>query len=323
MRLRNLAGITLIAICISSNQAKSAIYPECAGMTVELQQTSDYIFSSTALSPNLGIKVTRKGNGNQCVFFVVLDNGTSGSAATRSLKLTGDITKSYPIGIFVNSGRTTYLMSKSEATNAANVITGTIPALSKSSAVIPFYPVLNLSTNQPSGTYSDTYNFTAYPGIITNFDPGSDPVAQKFTYGDGKFIDLSIVDSVNAAFTTGVTSQTLNFGNLSTNATKSAYLMLKYNAGYSISVKSDNSGKLKINPASTTGVNYTLAIKNQAAFTPTASFVQMGTQTTYGDTAFSPSGGSRLELKVTIGTVNSQPAGNYQDTISISVASTL
>lgn len=251
-----------------------------------------------------------------CPFVIYASNGdnpTATSAATRSLR-NGSVY--VPFQIYSDSGKTQIIKSRTEATSAGDALVGTLPN-GQNSMTIYYYPaVLNAQTYKP-GNYLNDFVFSiycgSYPGNTCQNNPATRSV--RYNYKEDERAELSLVDTGGSFVGTDVT-QSMDFGNLVANAQQACDVLVSYNSGYTLSMSSPNSGRLK----HSTGnyyVNYTLRLNgNIVTLTSSPDIKSQSASTT--DT--SPTGGLRLPLTVTIGSVVGAQPGSYSDVVTISVA---
>lgn len=265
---------------------------------------------NTNNNPALNINFERNNINHGCNYFAVINYGSASTYSARSLT---NGSYNYPIQIYKDAGHTLIIKDLADATSSSDVIDGVFPEGSGSITNTQVYrPSIDPTTYTRFGSYSDTFTIRLYEGTL------SSNVLRRtrtvtLTYTQPKKIDLSLVDT-SAAFNIADTTQTLNFGNLTTGAVKAFDLILGYNAGYSLQLSSANNGKLKHASLPTT-INYALTVNGANVN------LSSGPASVSSNTGVSPAGGLRLPISATIGSIAGKDGGNYSDTITVSVTS--
>lgn len=283
--------------------------PNCKGLGFNVQTA--LINLNTAAIQTLPLTVNRddKSNGT-CNFFIVMDYGVAISANTRKITHGAD---AIPIQLYVNSGRTVILESIAQATSS-NVIMGSFTGKSFSFPTA-YYVEMSSSPSAPPGPYLDGFKISLYEGTpLSHLINASSNNNVNFKFTKGNYVDISLVDS-GAPFVLSDTTQTLDFGNLTTGETLGCDIVLSYNAGYELTMSSANSGRIK-NIASADFINYTMSLNGTPITLST-----LPEKKNESSVLESPAGGTRVPLSVTIGNVTGVKSGSYSDVVSISVAS--
>lgn len=265
-------------------------------------------------SPALQFTVSRANGANgDCDFFIVLDNGSASTFANRAISHGTDL---YPIQFYTTSARNVVLKSINEASVATDVITGKFIGNSKANIINFYYPVLLPNATVPPGPYLDGFKISIYEGTINNHLLSASATNNvNFKYTKGDYVDMSLVNT-GAAFALSDTTQTLDYGSLTTGESLDCDLVLMYNSGYKISMSSFNDSRIK-NTVSANYIPYSMTLDGVSiALTSISQVVKSGIGS-------SPDAGTRLRIVGTIGNVAGAPNGTYTDTISISVASNL
>lgn len=120
------------------------------------------------------------------------------------------------------------------------------------------------------------------------------------------------------AFDVSSTTRTMNFGVLTTGEIQTADLVLKYNAGYRVLVRTQYGGQLRRQGGpGVYSVPYSMTLNGTAAALTTSD------QQVLSGGGLNPAGGQRLPVIVTVGTVAANQApGSYQDEIIFTVQTT-
>lgn len=171
---------------------------------------------------------------------------------------------------------------------------------------------INAGLIAPAGTYSDVLTLRLYR-------TGTGPLVQVGT--DRTATAGALVEAraqVNIAGTSGTFGvpfalNSIDFGTLTTGSTKSAIVQVRATAPVSISVTSQNTGKLKHKVLTADpGVPYTMQLDGAAVNLSGPSSLNRSPPITLD--------GINYPMSLQIGDVTGRPAGNYQDTLTINVA---
>lgn len=283
----------------------------CNDVGIDNFNMGTYSFN-TDPSPALTLRVSRQGT-QGCDFFIVISYGASSSFSRNLYQGAWTV----PMNFFRDAGHTQIIKNFTDATSATDVIFGSFPnGRNPTSQILTYYPALGTLAYNRFGPYSDTFQFRLYQGNIGSATQRN-ARNKTFTYNMAKKIDVSLVSS-GAPFDVNDASETINFGNLLTGATKSFDLIVKYNAGYRVTLSSANQGKLK-HVSLPDMVNYALTMNSSPVnlVGSNSTPVQVAT-----GTGVSPPNGLILSSTFTIGTVGTVRAGSYTDVITVSVATT-
>ncbi|MCR9203641.1 MAG: spore coat U domain-containing protein [Halobacteriovoraceae bacterium] len=174
-------------------------------------------------------------------------------------------------------------------------------------------PVPNLGrTNLPSGSYNDIITAQMRP-IFGNL--GSVTRNFQVSLNLPPEIDISLV-SPGGVFDPSQTNYSMNFNVISQGDSRQVDLKVKSNAGYSLSLSSQNGGALKH-----LGENYTIPYQLKVNGT-TKSFSGPGTPMVIGTgTGNTPAQGVNFALSVEVGDPSNKLAGNYEDVITVTATS--
>ena len=300
----------LLALVAQATNAQAA----CKDLAISSYSQSPVNFN-TSTAPSVTVTVTR-GSKKGCDFFLTFDYGDATSFSGRRLDQ-GSYT--IPMDVYKDAARTKVIKKIPDVTSANDVITGTFPddTTNPSSLTVTFYPQLGSLSYNRFGTYSETLVGRLYDGSPTGSSSLEDSRSLTFQYTMAKAIDLSLV-STGGAFNVNDTSETLAFGVLAAGQTKTFDIVLKYNAGYRVRVSSVNQGKLKHSSYADL-VPYTLTVNSGTVNLSgsNTSPVQVAT-----GTGVSGTNGLSLASSVVIGTVGNVRAGNYSDTVTVTVTTT-
>jgi len=189
-----------------------------------------------------------------------------------------------------------------------------------------FLPLAQLA---PRENRSVTFELTASPGqivppetyvddlqIVVYESRGGSPIGRISALQRQVRIAAKPVVSVNLAG--GGQTTALDFGILSTGATRAAQLQARSNIRFSLVAMSENGGALKLDPPATDGGSwqapYTVRINGGADLTLSANKkVELGVAATSLE-------GIAVPVEVRIGGVDGQRAGHYRDVITVQIA---
>ncbi len=300
----------LLCLILLLFTAREAI--ACTGLSFDVDPPS-VTDLNTNPTPAMNFRIKRQG-GASCDYFLTVSYGSATSFSTRSM-FQGSF--QVPMNVYVNAGLTQVIRDVPEATNDTQVITGSFEQGHGSHTTNDhtYYAALGTIDYNRFGNYSDTFVMKLYEGTVGNSPVLRDTANVTFTYTMARKIDLSIVSS-GSGFNPNSTAQNLNFGALTAGNAKSCDLILKFNAGYSIRLASQNNGKLKHASLSDT-VPYTMRVNSVPVSLLGSSTTPV--EVTNG-TGVSPPNGLTFPLSATIGSIGAARAGNYSDVITITVA---
>lgn len=308
MKIQQALGILFfLGLFTQAPQAK-AQSARCNGLDVQLNPGNYNLVTNNF--PTLSLQVSRNNNNNGCQFFIVMDYGAASSASSRQLT---NGAYSYPVQIYKDSGKSQILKKIDDANSSSDILSGEFPDESGSTTQsFSYYVFLDNSLYNRFGNYSQSFNVSLYSGTLASKRLEQTRVL-TLNYTQSRKIDLSLVDT-GAAFDKADTSQTLNFGNLTTGDSRSFDLILEYNAGFRLTVTSANNGTLK-HANLNDRIDYTMNIFGNNLN------LSSGSVTSPSISGMSPAGGQRLPVQVTIGSVSGKNSGIYSDTVTFSVVS--
>lgn len=286
----------------------NCVYALAACQTMTLSNVNAYVSLNTNNFTSLDVQVN-KGTGTCSSFFVVIDNGGSASFTSRSLQSNFS---SFPIQFYKDASRNQILKSEFEAA-PSDVLFGTFAGETAKYNTV-FYAYIDENANKylSSGNYSKIFLVKLYEGDFTNrILRDTKPI--QFNYTQYKSVDISLV-STGSAFNLTDTAESIDFGKLSEGISRGFDIVLLYNAGYSISMSSNNSGRLKH-----------LSAKKFIPYSLTLDGVPVGlanvSTVVKSSSGISPPNGTRLPVNIKIGDILDSIPGVYSDTITINVSS--
>lgn len=303
--------LSLLSILFGAQAVLAAAVDPCTGLIVTA--TSALIDMNTNDNVGQTLTVSRSATSGGCDYFVVVDNNGGATYNDRYLTHGPDL---LAMQIYKEAANSNVLRSVNEASTVAHVFSDKLTGSNSKTHI--YYPKLG-STNVPVGPYTGSFTYAVYKWTtVGDFSTKTymDQKSVNYKYTSENNISLSLVDT-GSPYNAADISQTLDFGSLTSNEFLGFDLVLQYTSGYKLSMSSVNAGKIKnANTAYTSNntIDYTLAL-NSAPVTLTS----VSTEVAAG-TGTAPSGGTRLPVLVTIGTVGGVYPGTYSDTVSIKIA---
>lgn len=267
-------------------------------------------------NPILDFKVSRVNDVLGCNYFVGFSKGRAVDY-NRNLYL---INSKIPIQLYKNNPSNNILKDTPDVQNENDCISGIFNKKDKILENTQGYKtILSLPSNiMLAGTYTETFAVNLYQGTLAGGYSKKDTKTITYTYNYPTKIDLSLVNS-GAPFDLTATYQTLNFGILTTGQTQSFDIVVLSNSGYNLYFSSTNNGNLKhVNYNS--NVIYSMYVNNGQVNLTTSSSNPVPVASGVGLTA---NEGVRIPIRVTMGEVKNQLAGQYADVIFITISSNL
>ena len=321
----NFLGVVLLSSLIFSEKTWAS-----ACSTVTWGNIATTVSLDANQAPDVSIVISRNSGGSNqgtCDFFIVVDEGGAANYANRYLDIFGN-SINYPFQIYQDSGHTVAARPLSSATQPT-VISGTFSG-SNTSVTVHYYPKIDTSIGMyQSGFYANQFTYTLYTGSVSGGRNFVSNRSVNFTYNNPIVANLSVVDT-GAPFSAADVTQTMNFGALTSNASKSCDVVLQYNSGYQLDMLTANGtsgGVNRIKNANGNTISYTLRV-NGAVKSVGTFYTSVATSSNGGGAdghqaanPVSPAGGTRIPVSVTIGNVaaNAQ-SGTYTDTVTIRIS---
>lgn len=274
-------------------------------------------------SQQIGFTIT-KTKKKACSWAVTFSRGGASDYSARRLVHGSDL---LPYQLYGDSALTQVLKELPEATSINDVIEGSFTATDNQIATATYYLSIPLSTAttptyRPAGNYSDTVTLRLY-----EIDSAINPTVYSFEQTSSvtitttmpKILDLSIVGS-GGAFDPASVSRPLNFGTLTEGATLGFDLLVRSNAGYQVTISSQNNGVMKHSTTGvTTTVPYTFTVNGTARSLVGTQAQPVSVASGGGQTSTS---GIRNPGLVTIGSLTDRVAGDYTDNITVTATTT-
>lgn len=301
--------IKIITLFLFSFQA----FAYCPSIDIEnLPPSFDF---ANDLTPRFSFRVTRDDRSESCIFAIGIDKGGAANYNRQLSGASGILNYNLSPEASINN----IFKDVNDRTNNNEIILGEFRSnRGNSSQNTRFYGQLTLPNNATGGHYTDTVNVKVYELFFGFFYILRQTKPLTLYYQVPEQIALSIVNR-GASFDSNSTSRSLNFGSLSAGATRGVDVVIQTSAGYSLNVSSQNNGKMKHSQINSY-VDYSLRANGQPVNLDGSSSSPRTIQTGTGG---HPGDGFRFELDFEIGAVNTQPAGNYNDLITVTVTTNL
>jgi spore coat protein U-like protein len=306
MKMFNLLALSsvLAFICAASAYAEVG----CNGLNM---QTGSSVNFNSGGAQQITVNVRRNNTNHGCDYFLTFSRGMSMNYNRQMFK-GSDVA---PYQLYRTFPYADVLKDLSDAVSNSDVIVSSFPDNAGSTQNVESYrAVLGNVTSIPVGLYFDTVTVRLYEGTLSGYFL-RDSTTVNFQYSSTRSIDLSLVPT-GGAFNASATSMSLDFGTMYTGESRAFDIVLVTNAGYSLSMNSQNSGQMKHESLSNGAVPYALTVNS--------SVVSLGGGNTVvaRGSGVSPSGGSRVPVVVTIGALANSVSGTYRDSITITVQTT-
>lgn len=250
-------------------------------------------------------------NKGRCSFFLTFSNGHAGTCEGRAI-VSGK--NSIPIQVCTDAGCVYSWKTLLEYRSNADIISGSLNGTNKSADFNYYIQQKSVDTYAPFGTYEDNYLVSLYEisalGLPILRDTKDISIREQMQ----KKIDLSLV-STGTPFDSSSTFKIMDFGTLTEGKESSVDFILKYNAGYRISVSSEHAGALQCSSCAST-IPYRFIFSGQD--------IKLGKQNQWisSGAGASPNGGLRFPIRVQIGSLGNASSGNYSDSITFTVTTT-
>jgi len=269
---------------------------------------------TTNTNQRLDLVVYRIYRERACKYFLTFSKG-SAPDYNRKLYLNYPNTN-IPVQLYKDSSNSITLMDLPEVTSETNIITGNFPNSNTAPPIghTYFASLGTIPLGLPSGYYSDTFKVSLYEGTLSHDYHLVNDQTVKISYFIPSTIALSLVDS-GAPFNEYATARDIDFGTMSSGMTQNFDAIIKSNSGYRLFFSSQNGGKMLHNSIAAT-VSYSTQINGtQVNLVP-----NIPIQVASGSGNL-PIDGQRLNVRLTIGNITTQPAGSYSDSMTITVQS--
>jgi spore coat protein U-like protein len=257
------------------------------------------------------VSVNRTSTTHGCDYFVTFSRGNAPDYNRYMLK--GSDIQAYQL--YRAFPYIDVLKDFSDAVTNSDVIANSFPDHAGSMQNAESYrAVLATASYRPVGFYSDSVLVRLYEGTLSSYTL-RDSTYVSFFYSSTRSIDLSLV-STGAPFDASATSRTLDFGTLYQDEALSFDIVLKTNAGYSVSMSSQNGGMMKHVSLAGNSVPYSMSVNGVAVG------LGAGNEVVATGSGASSSEGTRVPVLVSIGSLSNSASGDYRDFITITVQTT-
>ena len=168
---------------------------------------------------------------------------------------------------------------------------------------------------KPAGLYTGGIRVTAYEGTPASFAP-RDTRTITISVPLAEVTELSLV-SPGSSFNPNAKGQLLEFDTLAAGKVRDLDMRIRSNAGYRVSMHSENGGVMKNLAAGiNTTIPYTVQVTGQ-----TFSLGESATEILSGANQLTTPQGEQHPMSVTIGDASGAAAGSYRDVIIVTVIS--
>lgn len=282
----------------------------CAQMQLQVNNTN----ADTTFNPAVNVTVVVKADTNDggCNFFLDFSNGGASSYNTRRM-LQGS--EQWPYDILKTLSPVQSLKPISQATSANDVLSSTMPGYAGNDYQRQLQFWVQRDDSNPwrkAGNYTNDFVVTLYKGTLNNYTFVSSRQVSVNNNAQKK-VDLSVIPT-GGVFDIADVTEVLDFGILSSGLTKSCDIRVKTNSGFRLMASSENGGRLK-HESENRHIDYSIKFNNTDYNLSSSREVANGG----GNNVVSPATGILVPVTVQIGNVSNARAGNYSDTITLSL----
>lgn len=276
------------------------------------------VFDLSQYVQNVGFEIESLATIGGCRYFVTLDAGASGNQSQRHMVRGGD-TLNYNA---YTSAAVTNVLNGAGSHNGANVISGTFPfilGITQTNSHSLYWTITPQQIKSASATPFEDSAVTLRVwaelalGIFTN----TDSKTISFRARAESDIALSLVDS-GAPININDTTQTIDFGYLVSGDFLIYDTIIRSNDGYNVTLQSQNGQYLlhEGHPSVAAAIPYTVLFGGSAV-----NLLSGAPVTAAMASGVTPATGERFPTRFTVGTMDgTEPAGNYQDIITVTVS---
>ncbi len=282
----------------------------CEQMQLQVQPSNVDLSNNPNTSATIVVKADTRDGG--CDFFLTFDYGTASSFNNRKLDH-GSFT--WPMQISKNSSHTQVLKNFPDVSSNNDVLNNSLPGGNNGAQRTLTYWMQVDQTDmwRKAGNYTGNFTVRLYRGTIASYT-FIDSRQISANYNAPKKADISVIPT-GQPFSITDTTETLNFGPLSTGDTKSADIRIKTNAGYSLYASSANNGALKhllLN-------SYVSYVAKFDGVTINLSGSAANPKLVMQENGDSPANGFLVPASITIGSTAGAQSGSYSDTITLTI----
>lgn len=255
-----------------------------------------------------------KHRGEETEFFITFSAGGSGNPENRRLISPGQGILPYQLYGSSSGGNVLKDLSSNPAEN--EVLSGVFAASSKWQTGETQY-VFTVPPDYflPSEQYEDSVVISLYRGTLEQYTL-MDTVTQNFLVSLEEVMELAVVPS-NYPFGTGLNNLTLDFGILIPGEVMGGDIVVRSNAGYTLSLKSKNRGIMKnLDRSDKSEVPYSFLLNGGR--------IELNSNKAVDVLVDQPStviSGARFPFDVVIGDYGMATEGSYEDVITLTVES--
>lgn len=258
------------------------------------------------------VLISRQGQ-KSCKYFVTFGRGHSANFERYLLRGS----QQYRYNLYKDGNLQTVLKDLPSA-DQTEVIEGQFTGNSDLFEIHAFTALREETEVKPPGLYSDTVRVSVYEGNFRGNPDLADSRNLLVFFLVPQEVKLSLVDS-GAPFNPQDVTQSLEFGALQTGKSLGFDLIVQSNAGYVLSMSSQNNGSLKHAQHANQKVGYSLAV---GGVTKDLSASESAPVTVATGSGATPEEGQRHSVRVTIGSVDHKMSGQYQDNVTVTVTAT-
>ncbi len=258
--------------------------------------------------------------GKACSYAVTFGHG--GGASYEARRMTNGAS-SLAYQLFGDSALTQVLEDEPDVTSTTQYVSGRFTSTTLETQTLTYYVQIPSSsamspTYKPSGGYTDSFLARLWHGKPSHTSTPVATTSVGISAFVPKIIDLSLTQGT--AFDPTQTSLHLDFGTLTAGASESFNLLVRTNAGYAVSMSSQNGGALAPSSAKVeTRVPYAIAVDGTTRALSGSQSTPVTVATGPGQTS---SSGVSHPVAVTIGSPANAMAGTYTDVITVTAATT-
>ncbi len=299
-----------IAVAFLGVLAPGAARAACTlGLDVQgVVMTYDF-FLGSASTQAVEIEVTHQA-GDSCPFFVTVSRGGANDYDRRMTSGSNTL----PYQIYSQANQTGVLKELADATMPLDVLAGNVSPADASPRLLTCHVVIPAHQVRSAGVYGDTVTVTLYQGELDGEHTLVAATGMSLSTTLAQDIEMSLADTGHE-FDATDTSQSLDFGVLELGESLGFDLMVRSNAGYTVTMVSENQGRLKLEGAQArdnTTVAYALTVDGLVQDLSGTQPVEVAS-----GVGVTEVGGVRHPVNVTIGSVSGKIAGSYEDNITI------
>jgi spore coat protein U-like protein len=245
---------------------------------------------------------------------------TAGGSADFSNRRLTYLANTLNYQLYKNSSLTKVLKDGAAVTSSDNYLSDSFSSGSNKTQNFTYYVQIpqtsaTTPTYKPSGTYVDTFSIK----VFENTEPtGPLRVSSNVTISTlmPKLLEISMVQT-GGGFNSSQTTRNIDFGSISEGESRGFDLLVRSNAGYSVSMASQNNGRLKhTTPSITSFVPYQLLVNSSQKD------LSNGSVTVAAGPGQTSTAGVANEVTFIAGSTASSVAGNYSDNITVTVITT-